>query len=42
MVGECETMVHGVEVMLNLHLEWVVLHMDVQNMFNSVFQTTIF
>jgi hypothetical protein len=28
--------------MLNLHPEWVVLHMDAQNAFNLVFQTTIF
>jgi len=42
MPGECKTMVHGVRPMLDLHLEWVVLKVDVQNTFNSIFQTTIF
>jgi hypothetical protein len=37
MPSGCETMVHGVRVMLDLHLEWVVLLVDVQNMFNSIF-----
>jgi hypothetical protein len=42
MVGRCETMVHGVKAMLNLHPEWVVLQMDIQNMFYLVSPTTIF
>ncbi len=29
MLGRCEIMVHGVRAMLDLHLEWVVLHVDV-------------
>jgi hypothetical protein len=37
-LGMCETMVHGVRPILNLHLEWVVLQVDVQNIFNSIFQ----
>jgi hypothetical protein len=28
--------------MLDLHLKWVVLYVDVRNTFNLVFQTTIF
>jgi hypothetical protein len=36
-------MVHGVKIMLDLHLEWVVvLQVDVQNIFNLVSWTTIF
>jgi len=33
---ECETMVHKIQVMLNLHAGWVVLQMDVCNAFNLV------
>jgi hypothetical protein len=29
MSSKCKTMVHGVRVVLNLHSEWVVLHVDV-------------
>jgi hypothetical protein len=36
MLGGCETLVHGVRVILNLHLEQVVLHVDVRNKFNLV------
>jgi hypothetical protein len=42
MPDECKTMVHGVRPMLDLHSEWVVLKVDIQNTFNSIFQTTIF
>jgi len=28
--------VHGVRMMLNLHLDWVVLQVDDDNVFNSV------
>jgi len=34
--------VHGVKAMLDLHLEWVVLHVNVWNMFNLVSGTTFF
>ncbi len=30
----CEKMVHGIWTMLNLHLDWVVLKVDVYNAFN--------
>jgi hypothetical protein len=33
----CKTMVHGVKIMLGLHLEWVLLHVDVRNTFNLVY-----
>ncbi len=36
MLGRCETMVHGVKVILYLHPGWVVLHVDVRNKFNLV------
>ncbi len=39
---ECDTMVHEVKTMLNLHSKWVVIQMDIQNTFNSISQTTIF
>ncbi len=29
-------MVHGVRMMLNLHLDWVALQVDDDNVFNSV------
>jgi hypothetical protein len=32
--GGCETMVHDVRMMLNLHSYWAVLHVDVYNVFN--------
>jgi hypothetical protein len=36
-------MVHGVQTMLNLHPNWMVLQMDhVHNAFNLVSQLTIF
>ncbi len=38
----CKIMVHGVKVMLDLHLDWVVLYVDVQNDFNLVFQINVF
>ncbi len=35
-------MVYGVRITLDLHPEWVVLHVDVQNAYNLVSQATIF
>jgi hypothetical protein len=40
--GKCKIVVHGVKAMLDLHSEWVVLQVDVQNTFNSVSQIAIF
>ncbi len=42
MSGGCETMVHGVRAMLDLHPKWVILQVDVWNPFNLIFRTTIF
>ncbi len=41
-LGKSKTMVHGFKAMLDLHLEWVVLQVDVRNAFNLVSRTTIF
>jgi hypothetical protein len=38
--GKCKIMVHNIQTMLDLHLDWVVLQMDVLNAFNSVSQST--
>jgi len=35
-------MVHEVWVMLNVHLDWVVLQVDIVNAFNIVFRKIIF
>jgi hypothetical protein len=35
-------MVHGVKAMLDIHLKWVVLYVDVWNVFNSISQVAIF
>jgi hypothetical protein len=40
--GGCETMVHNIQIMLNLHPNWVVLKVDVHNTFNSMSGLTIF
>jgi hypothetical protein len=40
--GRCEIMVHDVSTMLNLHLDWVVLKVDVHNAFNLVSWLAIF
>jgi hypothetical protein len=37
-----KTMVHGVKDVLDLHSEWVVLQVDVWNVFNLIFGTTFF
>jgi hypothetical protein len=40
--GECETMIHGIMCILDLHLDWVVLQLDVGNAFNLVSRGIIF
>ncbi len=42
MSSDYKTMVHGVRVMLDVHLKWVVLEVDVQNMFGLVSRIAIF
>jgi hypothetical protein len=36
------TVVHGIQMMLDLHLNWVVLQVDIRNSFNLVSQSAIF
>ncbi|KAL2613061.1 hypothetical protein R1flu_024753 [Riccia fluitans] len=36
MRGDCETIIHGLCAILDLHLDWVVLQVDIQNAFNIV------
>ncbi len=38
----CKIVVHGVLMMLNLHPNWMVLQVDVYNIFNSMSWSTIF
>jgi hypothetical protein len=40
--GMCETMVHDIQTMLELHPHWVVLYVDVHNAFNSMSRLTNF
>jgi hypothetical protein len=40
--GRCEAVVHGIWVILNIHLNWVVLHVDVANAFNTISKRVIF
>ncbi len=40
--GGCETIIHGVQVFLDVHLDWVVLKMDVTNAFNTISWRAIF
>jgi len=42
MWDKCEMVVHGVHVVLDLHLDWVVLEVHVCSAFNSISQITIF
>jgi hypothetical protein len=40
--GGCKTMIHGIMCILDLHLDWVVLQLDVGNAFNLVSKGVIF
>jgi hypothetical protein len=40
--GGCEIVVHGILMMLDLHLNWVVIYVDVCNTFNLMSWLTIF
>jgi hypothetical protein len=40
--GECEDVVHGIQTIINIHLDWVVFHVDIMNAFHSISRTTIF
>jgi hypothetical protein len=40
--GGCETIIHGIKCILDLHPNWVVLQLDVANTFNLVSKGVIF
>ncbi len=40
--GGCEAMVHDIQSVLDVHLNWVVLQMDVVKVFNSILHKAIF
>jgi hypothetical protein len=40
--GGCETIIHGIWCTLNLHLNWVVLQLNVMNIFNLLSKGVIF
>jgi hypothetical protein len=40
--GKCEVVVHDIRVALDVHLDWVVLQVDVANTFNSILCKIIF
>jgi hypothetical protein len=40
--GGCEAIIHNIKCTLDLHLDWVVLQLDIANAFNSVLKKVIF
>jgi len=40
--GICEVVVHSIQAILNVHLDWVVLQVDMVNAFNSISHNDIF
>ncbi|KAL2653584.1 hypothetical protein R1flu_021712 [Riccia fluitans] len=40
--GGCETIIHGLRATLDLHPDWVVLQVDIQNAFNTVYWEALF
>ncbi|KAL2608123.1 hypothetical protein R1flu_026696 [Riccia fluitans] len=40
--GGCETIIHGLRATLDLHPDWVVLQVDIQNAFNTVSREALF
>jgi hypothetical protein len=40
--GEREDVVHGIQTILDIHPNWVVLHVDIMNAFHSISCATIF
>ncbi len=37
----CETIFFGIKALFNLHLDWVVVQVDIENDFNNIFWTII-
>jgi hypothetical protein len=40
--GGCKVVIHNVRVDLDVHLDWVVLSMDVVNALNTILKRSIF
>jgi hypothetical protein len=40
--GKYEVVVHNIQASLDVHLDWVVLQVDVENTFNSILWKAIF
>ncbi|KAL2651228.1 hypothetical protein R1flu_019356 [Riccia fluitans] len=40
--GGCETIIHGLRAILDLHPDWVFLQDDIQNAFNTISWETLF
>jgi hypothetical protein len=40
--GGCEVLVHGIQVVLDVHLDWVVLQVQVMNIFNIILFKALF
>ncbi len=38
----CETVIHNIKCTLDLHLDWVILQLDMANTFNFVFRRVIY
>ncbi len=39
---DCETIPFNIKALFNLHLDLVVMQVDIENVFNNIFRTTIF
>ncbi|KAL2624441.1 hypothetical protein R1flu_008686 [Riccia fluitans] len=42
MRGGCKTIIHGLHATLDLHPDWVVLQVDIQNKFNTISREALF
>jgi hypothetical protein len=39
--GGCKAMIHGIQSIFYVHLDWVVLQVDATNAFNTIFHKAI-
>jgi hypothetical protein len=40
--GECEVISFRIPAFFDLHLDWAIMQVDIENVFNNVLQTAIF
>jgi hypothetical protein len=40
--GGCETILFGIKALLDLHLDWILMQVDVENALSNVFRIIIF